>query len=175
MLGTAARALQVALHAAQDGRVTDKPLADLDRALTIVDRQDWQAAAELAAEVRAVGAFVAGLDRSPAGRPLLSDLGLNPRSAGAYERLRGGTPPPMSLGIARLAARTDRRGLAAELVREVVPTPAFMRLWSPLARRGRLGLAAAYFWRPLSLLIRLAPAVRAYLRARRHTDRHGRG
>lgn len=170
-LGTAARTLQVALHAAQDGRVTDQPLEDLARALTTCGVDTWHAAAALAREIDALSAFAAGLSRDAAGARLLADLGIDAGESGTYERLRGGTPPPMSLGIARLLERRDRRGLARELLREVVPTPAFMRVWSPVARRGRLGLAVAYLWRPVSLLIRVGPAVRAYLRARRATGR----
>jgi len=165
-LGPAGRTLHVALHAAQDGRRTDQPIADLQRALRVADGPTWVAAAALARELDAVPAFAAGLERVAGGPTLLAELGMEGES-GAYERLRGGTPPPMSLGVARLLERRDPRGLLVELVREVVPTPAFMRVWSPLARRGRLGLAAAYVWRPLWLLLKLGPALRAYRQARR--------
>ena len=164
-----ARALHVVLHAAQDGRVTDQPLGDLERAIAVCDLDTWRSAAALAGELEALGAFAAGLERTASGRALLAELGIGPAASGAYERLRGGTPPSMSLGIARLFERDSSSGLAGELLREIVPTPAFMRLWSPLARRGPAGLAAAYVWRPFSLGIRLAPALRAYLRARRTT------
>ena len=163
----AGRAMHVALHAAQDGRVTDKPLDDLERAIAVCDLDTWRAAAVLAVELEALAAFAAGLERSAAGRALLAELAIGPAASGAYERLRGGSPPSMSLGIAKLLERDNRRGLSGELVREIVPTPAFMRLWSPLARRGPAGLAAAYLWRPFSLMIRLVPALRAYGRARR--------
>jgi hypothetical protein len=166
VLGVAGLAMHAALHAAQDGRDTDQPLADLTRALAVVAEPEWRAALGLAGAVDATAAFAAGLERLTAGRQLLARLDPD-LSGGTYERLRGGTPPPMSLGVARLMERRDARGLAAELAREVVPTPAFMRTWSPLARRGRLGLALAYAWRPVWLLVRIAPAVRAYRRARR--------
>lgn len=171
MLSTTGRALQVALHAAQDGRVTDQPVADLERAVAMTDQATWRAAAQLATEVEGLAAFTAGLERTMSGRGLLDRLGIGPSSEGTYERLRGGTPPPMSLGIARLFERKDARGLVRELAREVVPTPAFMRLWSPMARRGAAGLVAAYVWRPFSLLIRLTPAALAYRRARRQPAR----
>lgn len=165
-LAAPGRVLHVALHAAQDGRRTDQPIADLERALRVADRPAWVAAAALAREIGAVPAFAAGLERLPRGAELLDELGLAGES-GAYERLRGGTPPPMSLGVARLLERRDARGLLGELARELVPTPSFMRVWSPLARRGRLGLAAAYVWRPWWLLWRLGPALRAYRKAAR--------
>ncbi|MEP7055345.1 MAG: nucleotidyltransferase family protein [Actinomycetota bacterium] len=171
-LGVSGRAMQVVLHAAQDGRVTDQPSTDLQRALAVASLATWRSAAALATELDAVAAFVAGLSSTPGGHEVLASLGLSGHAGGAFERLRAASPPPMSLGIARLFERSDRRGLALELFREVVPTPAFMRLWSPMARRGPLGLAAAYTWRPVSLLIRLAPAVRAYLRARRTPNSH---
>ena len=46
------------------------------------------------------------------------------------------------------------------------PSPAAMRAWSPLARRGGLGLAAAYAWRVPWLAARLVPALRAVRAAR---------
>jgi hypothetical protein len=165
-LAEPARALHVAWHAAQNSPGTDQPVADLSRAIRVTEQGTWIAAAALAAELDGVAAFAAGLERLPEGDSLLGRLGLR-GSSRPMERLRATSPPPMSLGIARLFERKDRRGLAAEIGREVVPTPAFMRLWSPLARRGRVGLILAYLWRPLALLIAAGPAVRAYLRARR--------
>jgi hypothetical protein len=50
------------------------------------------------------------------------------------------------------------------------PPPAFMRAWSPLARRGALGLALAYAWRPVWLVVHSGAAVRAWRRARRSAD-----
>ncbi|MEO6715300.1 MAG: hypothetical protein ABIM89_18015, partial [Mycobacteriales bacterium] len=166
VLSVPARAMHMALHAAQDGRDTRQPIDDLSRALTGLDETTWRAALGLARDIDATAAFAAGLERLAAGQVLLAQLDAR-LSSGAYERLRGGTPPPMSLGVARLIERGHRRGLLRELAREVVPTPAFMRTWSPLAQRGRVGLAAAYLWRPVWLLVRLGPAVRAYWRARR--------
>ena len=41
-----------------------------------------------------------------------------------------------------------------------------MRWWSPLARRGRLGLALAYPWRIAYLLRQTGPGIRAWRKAR---------
>ena len=41
----------------------------------------------------------------------------------------------------------------------------FMRLWHPLARRGPVGLAAAYLYRPFWLAVKLPVGVRAWRRA----------
>ncbi|MDQ1708766.1 MAG: hypothetical protein QOG49_151 [Frankiaceae bacterium] len=169
-LSVTARALVVVLHAAHDGGASGRPAEDLDRALALTDLPEWRKAAALAAKVDALAAFAAGLGRTAAGRDLLDALGVAP-AANTYEVLRASTPPPMSLGIARLLDRPDARGLGRELLREIVPTRAFMRVWSPMARRGRAGLLAAYVWRPFSLVIRLGPAARAYLRARRRSGR----
>jgi hypothetical protein len=168
-----ARALHVALHAAQGDHGTTQHLDDLERAVTRVDREIWRDAALLAGQLRATSAFMAGLERIPAGRSLLSELDVEPTDA-TYERLRTGTPPPMALGVARLLERRDAHGLARELLREVVPTRAFMRLWSPLAARGPAGLAAAYVWRPFYLAIRLPGAVAAYAHMKR-LSRHPGG
>jgi hypothetical protein len=47
----------------------------------------------------------------------------------------------------------------------------FIRAWSPLARRGRVGLAVAYAYRPLWVLWRVGPAVWALARARKQAGR----
>ncbi len=165
-LAPPARALHVALHAAQGDHGTRQPLADLERAVARVGTETWRDAALLAERLGAIGAFVAGLERIPAGRSLLSELHVAATDA-SYERLRTGTRPPMTLGVARLLERRDAHGLAHELFREIVPTRAFMRLWSPLASRGPAGLAAAYAYRPFYLAIRLPAAVAAYARVKR--------
>ena len=43
----------------------------------------------------------------------------------------------------------------------------YMRWWSPMARRGRLGLSIAYLWRPFWACAQAARAVPALRRARR--------
>ena len=74
----------------------------------------------------------------------------------------------MAAGFEALAATP---GLFAKLrlvAHEMVPTRAFMRWWSPLARRGPLGLAAAYLWRPIWFVGHAPAGLRAWRRARRH-------
>jgi len=51
---------------------------------------------------------------------------------------------------------------------EVVPSAAFMRMTSQLARKGRLGLILTYLWRPMSLVGRTPRALLA-LRAARNS------
>jgi hypothetical protein len=52
---------------------------------------------------------------------------------------------------------------------KLAPPATFMHKWSPLARRGPLGLAAAYVWRPFWILSRTPDALRAWARARMKT------
>jgi hypothetical protein len=89
------------------------------------------------------------------------DLGAAARAQGAIDMLGG-------LVILR---STPGAGPKARLVaREAFPTRAFMRTWSPLARRGPAGMAAAYAHRPFWLARRLPAAYRAYRRARAASD-----
>ena len=54
---------------------------------------------------------------------------------------------------------------------KLFPPAAHVRAWSPLARSGRLGLAAAYVGRPFWVLARAAPASIAVWRAHRTATR----
>jgi hypothetical protein len=69
--------------------------------------------------------------------------------------------------VERLHRTRGARARAGLLLREALPSPEFMRWWSPLARHGRLGLAAAYGRRWLWLLAHAGPSVRTWRRARR--------
>jgi hypothetical protein len=60
------------------------------------------------------------------------------------------------------------------LGRKVLPSPAWMREWTPLARRGPLGLIAAYGYRQLWLARHGPPALVGWLRARRSASGRGR-
>jgi hypothetical protein len=63
------------------------------------------------------------------------------------------------------------RAKAMCLAHELVPSPAGMRYWTPLARRGWVGLTAAYLWRPIYLLVHAPAALVAWRRA--HRSRSG--
>lgn len=163
-----ARLLILALHAAGHGTRKQKPIGDLQRALEHADDEAWAAAARLADVVCAVPAFVVGLRLTARGAALTDELNLHP-SVPIYVAMRATSPPVTALGLARLAACPTMREKLALLARELVPTPGFMRVCSRLAGRGRVGLAAAYCWRPIWLTTRLGPGLRAYLRARRES------
>lgn len=160
-----ARLLLIALHAAQHGRREPQPLQDLSRALEVATHAQWEEAVSLGRLLGAEGALAAGLDLLPAGRVVREEIGLEaPRTV--ETALRATTPPALSLGIDWLVRAP---GLGARLrfaLGKTFPPAAFMRTWSPLARRGPVGLALAYAWRPVWLVVRGVPAMHAWWRAR---------
>lgn len=165
VLAPAARAMHVALHAAQHGYDEGKPVHDLELALELLPDDLWAEAAVVAAELDALGGFATGLRLLPAGRELAERLGVE-REASVDALLRV-AHVPLSQGFEELS---NARGISAKLailLGELAPTAEFMRWWLPLARRGRLGLAAAYLWRPLYLALRAGPGLVAWRRARR--------
>jgi len=166
-----ARVLHVALHAAQHGVNEPKPREDLRRALERMPREVWVDAAQLAAELDAEAALSAGLDLEPAGRELRQSLPIGAAARRTETELRASTAPPTSVGLLRLAETKGLRAKASLVWRELFPSAAFMRTWTPLAARGRVGLALAYAWRPVWMLLQLGPALRAIMRARRAAAR----
>jgi hypothetical protein len=164
-LSLAGRALHIALHASQHGRSSGLSLADLDAAVRQVADEVWREAAALAADLDALDAFSTGLRLIPDGAQLAERLALPPaRSLEAA--LLASTPKAGVMGWHILQRASGRRRLQIA-ARKVVPSRRFMRDWSPLASRGRLGLAAAYVWRPVWLLLRAGPSFRTWRRARR--------
>jgi hypothetical protein len=166
VLTPAAVAFQLALHAAQHGAQSETPMADLSRALERFPLDVWRAAALHAERLDAVPAFATGLGLHPSGRKLAEQLGLA-GDATLEIALRAATPPPVSRGLVRLARTGGTRAKLALIGHELVPGPEFMRIWSPMARRGRLGLFTAYLWRIPWLVWHGVPAFRALRRARR--------
>lgn len=161
-----ARAMHLALHAAQNGPIDSKAVADLERGLVRVGRPTWQEAAALAEQIGASEAFAAGLRLVPAGQVLADELSLTRRMT-VELALRSASAPRDSLFFERLSQAHGLRRKAALVARKFVPTDATLRANSALARRGRLGLLLARAVRSLSLAIRLGPAFLAWYRARR--------
>lgn len=165
VLAPTALAVHVVLHAAQHGADEPKPAEDLSRAIRTLPREQWREVAALADRLQATDAFAVGLGLLPEGRELASWLELRPpRSADASLRVK---PIPLALGFEHLATTPGVVARVSLVLHELFPTPEFMRWWSPLARRGRLGLMAAYGWRPLLLLTQAIPGFLAWRRARR--------
>lgn len=166
ILDGVARAMHIALHAAQDGQRLRRPLWDLERAVSKIPEAVWRDAARLASRLDATQAFAAGLRLHPAGSDIAARLGLAPdRSVEVILRSTGA--PQVAVGIDWLM-RTPGFGRKTQLVfRKLFPPRPFMRAWSPLARRGAAGLAMAYVWRPVWLLTRAGPGMKAWRRARK--------
>ena len=161
-----ARALHLALHAAQHGVEWDRPLADLELAISVTDERTWEEAAALARALEAMPAFATGLRLTAAGRALADRLGLSDEQS-VEVALRAGAPPPVALGLDQLARAKTLRARLTILRYKLVPPPSFMRHWWPPARRGRTALALAYLWRPLWLIARLPAGFKAWRQARR--------
>jgi hypothetical protein len=164
-----ARLLHICLHAIQHGGGTDKswakPVRDLRQALDRAPVETWARALALAEKVDAAGAFTAGLRVLPRGREIADEIGAG-HALGAEAALRL-SEVPMVEGFQELAETSSLRERLALVARELFPNPTFMRWWSPMARRWRIGLVAAYFWRPIWLLLHTPRALLAWRRSHR--------
>lgn len=158
------RALHLALHAAQHG-AAGRHAQELELALGQTDEATWRAAAELARDLDGVDAFGTGLRLAPSGSAMAARLELgSDRSAKVALQAAGFVEGTLTLD--RFAS--SGLGTRASILRyKLAPPPTFMRKWSPLARRGKLGLALAYLWRPLWVLCRMPRAMRQWRDARR--------
>lgn len=172
VLAPPARALVLALHTAKDGPRIAKARHDLGHAIDRLQPDLWIETVRLADQVRALGSLAAGLRLVvPSGVELADRLGL-PRQAPLEIALRSrGGAPALAFGIDWLISSPGLRGKGRLVLRKIFPPVSFVRAWSPLARRGRVGLAAAYAYRPLWVLWRVGPALRAVARARRRARR----
>jgi hypothetical protein len=75
------------------------------------------------------------------------------------------TPAPTSRGFYFLARQRGARGKLGFVLMKLVPSPDFMRLRYPSARRGRLGLLTAYLYRPFWLARWSIPGLRSWRQA----------
>jgi hypothetical protein len=171
VLGDPGRALHVSLHSAQHGIQWKRPLQDLERAIATADTATWAEAADLAHRLGATESFAAGLRLTEAGRELASRLNLPPGES-VEAALRAATAPPIALGFEELRMASWRKRARLSL-QKLFPPPAFMRRWLPIARRGPLGLAIAYLYRPVWLLRSAPEGFRAWKEARRRVSRDG--
>lgn len=171
VLGKPARLVHVALHAAHHGPAVGAPVRDVDQAVTACSQREWEAAAAAAVEMGALDSFALGISLAPNGPGVLERLGLVARPS--VDWLLEMQAVPLAGGIERFR-RASGIGARARMLRdELAPSPAFMRWWTPLARRSRRGLAASYICRVLFLAGSIAPALWAWARATRRA-RSGR-
>jgi Uncharacterised nucleotidyltransferase len=165
VLAPAPRALHLGLHAAQHTAEAGKTRWDLELAIAQLPEEVWGEAARIAADLDATAAFATGLAVTREGAVLADRLGI--AGARSVEALLTVAPVPMALGFNQLANAPGLRAKLAIVAEELFPTPSFMRWWSPLARRGRLGLAVAYLWRPVWLALRAGPGFLTWRKARK--------
>jgi hypothetical protein len=163
--GPAARALILALHVAAHGSEVRQPLRDLSLALDRIEESVWREAYALARELDATQPFAAGLRLLDDGGALAERLGLPTRDS-IEIRVRSRGAPPTSIGFVHLLEHTSVSARLRFLGANLFPSPAFVRGWKPVARRGPMGLAAAYAWRPLWLAWMAPRGFGAWRRAR---------
>lgn len=168
VLSAHAQALVLTLHSAHHGPLKRKPRRDLERALDLLPDAAWESAARLAALLEATPAFAAGLSLFPAGRVLSARLGL-PSERSVELVLRSWGAPPLARGLDWLLRTPGLRAKAALVARTLFPSRGAMRIWRPLARRGRRGLAVAYASHPFWLVWHVVPSYLALRRARKET------
>jgi hypothetical protein len=156
-LAPAPKALLVVLHCAYHGGRAKRAMLDLERALMRLDDRAWWEATAVARELGAVGGLAAGLSLTDEGRRLAGRLGIADRASSAALLRR----TEIADGLARLSAAPGGVAKARLLLRELIPSPAFLRWQTSLARRGRRGLLAAYAWRWAWLARRAPTAYRA--------------
>jgi hypothetical protein len=168
-LDAPASALLAALHAAHHGPTWSRALEDLERAATALDLSCWHEARRLADALNAAPTLGVGLGLTPASAALAPLLGLDAEPTSAIKVLWAGGSWTSGL----LEALAESPGQRWAIVRgAVLPSAAAMRRGSALARRGSIGLAAAYAVRLARLARGLIPAVHRWRADRRrlHTD-----
>jgi Uncharacterised nucleotidyltransferase len=159
--------LHVVLHAAHHANQLDgKPLEDLRRALARVEEAAWSRALELARAYRGVPAFAAGLRLLPEGEDLARRLGLGKVQSLKHEIRREDNVIAEEL-YALLSADVGIGRKLAIAASDIFPRSDYMRWWSPLARRGKLGLAGAYLWRTIWVIGQAPRAIHTVWRIRR--------
>jgi hypothetical protein len=163
--------LHVVLHAAHHANLVDgKPLEDLRRALALVEEAEWSRALELARAYRGVPAFAAGLRLLPEGEDLAYRLDLGEVRSFQHEIRREDNVIAEEL-YALLSADTGIRQKLVIAASDIFPLPDYMRWWSPLAWRGKLGLAGAYLWRVIWIIGQAPGAIHTLWRIRRAKGR----
>lgn len=164
------RTLHVALHVDSTDAPGSSPRNDLERAARLVERSTWEQAAELARELGIEAEVGTRLRVVPTTVPLADDLGL---PAGGVERfelrqaVHEAGAGPGAYAVARLGSLRGR-ARARYVLRKLFPPPDFMRRWSAIARRGRLGLVTAYVGRVAWCAGRAPAALAGWWRTRRH-------
>lgn len=127
--GDAALALTIALHAARRGRRSQKPLADLERALIRLDESDWVRAGLLAQKVASIPTFAAGLRLLPSGAALTERLRLPSRLPIAV-RLQAAGAPRVAVALAAVLEAPSVQ-LRLRLLAHAITSARLLRLHRP--------------------------------------------
>ena len=162
--GRDAQLLHVGLHAAH--HVEMKQAMDLRRAIEVADDDLWRQALDLARLLGGTQAFASGLRLLPDGAQLAERLGIEEDVRSTRHEIRFEDVPTAEGIDALLRPGVGTKQRALILLGEFFPRPDFMRWWTPLARRGRLGLVASYPWRWVKLLSQAPRGLLAVRRAR---------
>ena len=164
-----ARALHVAVHAIQHpGSLAEHTHRTLERAIAVSDKETWQAAAQLAEEIGATAAFDAGLRTTPAGIAIADRLDLEFTATAAVRRSQMGRPVGAH-AIDQLLETEGLRGQLEVVLGKMFPSRRLLEAWSPVARRGPLGLGLARLMRPLWVAAKAPRAVITRVRSRGKT------
>jgi hypothetical protein len=161
VLNLPARALHVALHAAQHGDVP-KPREDLVRAVSRAPVGVWRDAERLAHRLGSLNEMAEALLLDPAGERLLQQLPLA-RAAAIAGRERA----PLAIGFARLSEAPGWREKVAVLARAFFRPREELSLSLGGLPDSRAGLVAAYARNTASLLAATPGTLLALWRARR--------
>lgn len=158
--------MHLALHTAAH-HADPKPVEDLRRGIVTGTRAEWERAAELAERLAGLPAFASGLRRVPEGAQLARMLDLERAGSVHFDLRAAGVPTAEGLHELFAAGLTLRqRGRL--VLDEIFPRPTFMRWWSPVARRGAVGLLLSYpvrwGWLAVKVPAGLAELRRARLR-----------
>jgi hypothetical protein len=153
-LSSPARAMHVALHAAQHGLLGPQPDnaggqtgEDLRRAVALLPDDVWRRAASIATACGSADAFAFGLRMTAEGAALSQRLGL-PSAPPDLWRFAGGTVPRGAQRVDRVRAASTLREKLRVIRGGVFPTPAHVRLKarSAIGRRTVMGAYAEYWW-----------------------------
>jgi putative nucleotidyltransferase-like protein len=134
--------MHLALHAAHH-HDEPKPVEDLRRGILHATTDEWREAAALAHRLEGLAAFATGLRRLPEGEQLASELGVGDAGSVHFDLRSSGVPTAEGLHELLEPGLTFGQR-ASRAASELFPKPSFMRWWTPLARRGALGLIASY-------------------------------
>lgn len=142
VLAPEARALNLALHAAQNGPADTKAITDLELALAQLPYGMWQEAERIARSIDATEAFSAGLRVIESGRRVACRLQLAPpRDVSLVLRTR--SAPPEALQIQKLVEADSMRSRFRLIGRKLWPTSVYMQGRVPAARSSKRALLAA--------------------------------